>query len=118
SRRRGVCGDARTGDELGGVVLVGLDRVGAHGAASRRAAVGGEPHRRGCRRGFAMSAVEPGLLSAVIVNYEGGDHLLGCLEALLDEPVPVQAIIVDNGSGDGSTAAATERFPDVEVVRP
>jgi GT2 family glycosyltransferase/2-polyprenyl-3-methyl-5-hydroxy-6-metoxy-1,4-benzoquinol methylase len=65
-----------------------------------------------------MSAVEAGLLSAVIVNYEGGDHLLDCLESLLGERVPVQAIVVDNGSEDGSTAAATERFPDVEVVRP
>jgi GT2 family glycosyltransferase/2-polyprenyl-3-methyl-5-hydroxy-6-metoxy-1,4-benzoquinol methylase len=65
----------------------------------------------------AVSAVE-GLVSAVIVNYQGGDHLLGCLESLLGEPGPVQAIIVDNGSEDGSTAAAMARFPDVEVVRP
>jgi 2-polyprenyl-3-methyl-5-hydroxy-6-metoxy-1,4-benzoquinol methylase/glycosyltransferase involved in cell wall biosynthesis len=63
-----------------------------------------------------MSA--PRLVSAVVINYEGGPHLLGCLESLLGDSVPVQAIVVDNGSEDGSTAAAVERFPEVEVVRP
>jgi 2-polyprenyl-3-methyl-5-hydroxy-6-metoxy-1,4-benzoquinol methylase len=60
----------------------------------------------------------PRLVSAVVVNYEGGPLLLGCLESLLGDGMPVQAIVVDNGSEDGSTAAAVERFPEVEVVRP
>lgn len=61
---------------------------------------------------------EPGLVSAIIVNYEGGEWLQRCLRSLYEQAVPLQVLVVDNGSSDGSAAVAAERFPGVEVVRP
>jgi GT2 family glycosyltransferase len=57
-------------------------------------------------------------LSAVIVNYEGGELLLSCLESLAEQDLPLQVILVDNGSADRSAAVAAARFPELEVVRP
>lgn len=67
---------------------------------------------------MALSRAEPGLLSAVIVNYEGGEWLLRCLRSLDDQGVPIEVILVDNGSLDGSAAAAAARFPEIRVVKP
>lgn len=60
---------------------------------------------------------------AVIVNFDG-ERLLGpCLESVeaalsrIDGPAhPARAIVVDNGSGDGSVALVRDRFPRIEVV--
>jgi glycosyltransferase involved in cell wall biosynthesis len=43
---------------------------------------------------------------------------LDCIESVLSQDRPVQAILVDNGSKDGSAAAATARFRQIELVRP
>lgn len=64
------------------------------------------------------SRADRGLLSAVVVNYEGGDWLLSCLRSVRDQGIRIEAIVVDNGSLDGSTAAAAARFPDIHVVKP
>ena len=56
-------------------------------------------------------------VSAIVVNYEGGSRLLDCL-ASLDQENVVQAIVVDNGSQDGSAAAATAAYPHIELVAP
>jgi GT2 family glycosyltransferase/SAM-dependent methyltransferase len=56
--------------------------------------------------------------SAVIVNYEAGGLLLACLRALDGQPGLVQTIVVDNGSRDGSAAAAAAQFPGVELLTP
>jgi len=60
----------------------------------------------------------PPTTSAVIVNYEAGDLLLDCLRALDGQPGLVQTIVVDNGSTDGSAAAAAARFPGIELLAP
>jgi GT2 family glycosyltransferase len=57
-------------------------------------------------------------VSAVIVNYEAGELLLECIEALEGQPSLLETIVVDNGSTDRSTAAAAARFPDIHVVKP
>jgi GT2 family glycosyltransferase len=57
-------------------------------------------------------------VSAIVINYECGDLLLTCLAALDGQGSLLETIVVDNGSTDGSTAAATARFPHVKVVRP
>lgn len=57
-------------------------------------------------------------LSVVIVNYEGGELLLSCLRSLSEQGLPLQLIVVDNGSADGSASAAARCFPHLEVVRP
>lgn len=54
----------------------------------------------------AMAApAEP--LGVVIVNYKRAADTIECLESLLRSTVPVQVVVVDNGSGDGSLEAIT-----------
>ena len=56
-------------------------------------------------------------VAAVIVNYEGGELLLDCIASLQAQAV-AEIVLVDNGSADGSAAAAAARFPDVKLVQP
>jgi GT2 family glycosyltransferase len=58
----------------------------------------------------------PEAVSAVVINHNGGRRVLGCLEALASQAVPLAAVaVVDNGSADGSVDAIRARFPDVTV---
>jgi N-acetylglucosaminyl-diphospho-decaprenol L-rhamnosyltransferase len=61
--------------------------------------------------------IKRGLTSAIIVNFEGGPLLLECLQSLRGQAAPLEVIIVDNGSADGSTDEARRHFPEVRVVR-
>lgn len=54
-------------------------------------------------------------LVAVVLNWNGGDDTVACLESLAAAGVSV--ICVDNGSTDGSAEAVESRFPGVELVR-
>lgn len=59
-------------------------------------------------------------MRAVVVNYNGGDHVVRCVEHLTGTDWPADAfeiVVVDNASTDGSGDAIEERFPDVSVVR-
>ncbi len=57
-------------------------------------------------------------LSVVIVNWNGRAILLDCLRSLLDHPPtrPWEAIVVDNGSVDGSVAALADETPWVRMI--
>lgn len=56
-------------------------------------------------------------VSAVVINYNGGDRTLQCLDALTRQTMPLDRIVVvDNGSGDGSPQRIRERFERVEVI--
>lgn len=57
--------------------------------------------------------------AAVVVNYEAGDHLEACVRSVLadDSAGPVELVVVDNGSRDGSVERMARAFPDVRVVR-
>jgi len=58
--------------------------------------------------------------SAVVVNYEGGDHLLACVRSLLDDTGadgPPEVVVVDHGSTDGSIEVLAQALPDVRVLR-
>ena len=58
------------------------------------------------------------LVSAIIVNYNVKDHLLECLRALFaSSDLPIEAIVVDNASKDGSAAAVEAEFPQVRLHR-
>jgi GT2 family glycosyltransferase len=57
-------------------------------------------------------------VSAIAINYEGGDSLLACLRSLAEQDVSLDVLIVDNGSSDGSAERACAAFPDVRLVRP
>ena len=56
-----------------------------------------------------------GGIVAVVLNWNGGDDTLACLESLAE--AEVDAICVDNGSADGSADVVAARFPDVELLR-
>jgi len=55
--------------------------------------------------------------AAVVVNYEAGDHLLGCVQALTGAGAS-EVVVVDNGSTDGSTAAVRRECPAAVVIDP
>ncbi len=61
------------------------------------------------------------LVRLVVLNYNGGDLLVRCLEALkkLDWPADrLDLVVVDNASSDGSAAVIAERFASsVRLVR-
>lgn len=58
-------------------------------------------------------------VSILIVNYNGGQAILDCLESLQHyaSPVPHEIIVVDNASTDGSPLQISTQFPMVSLVR-
>jgi N-acetylglucosaminyl-diphospho-decaprenol L-rhamnosyltransferase len=57
--------------------------------------------------------------AAVVINYEGGPLLTACVQSVLADSSagPVDLVVVDNGSADGSVDALRAALPDVRVVR-
>ena len=56
-------------------------------------------------------------VSAVVVNFNGGDVILSCLQALYRQDIPLtETIVVDNGSIDGSLDSMRKSFPGVRIV--
>jgi GT2 family glycosyltransferase len=56
--------------------------------------------------------------SIIIVNYNGRQHLEGCLRLLLGgTDGEDEVIVVDNASTDGSAELVERRFPHVRVIR-
>ena len=57
------------------------------------------------------------LVSALIVSYNSKELLLQSLHAFFTSAdVPVEAVVVDNDSTDGSAAAVTDEFPQATVL--
>lgn len=57
------------------------------------------------------------LVSALVVSYNAKDQLLQCLQTFFGSAdVPVEAVVVDNDSSDGSAAAVTDEFPQATVL--
>ena len=60
----------------------------------------------------------PSLVSAVLLNWNGGPLVVDCLRHLLAQTYqPLQIVIVDNGSSDDSVAALSQLCPDALWVR-
>src|SRR5690348_16909785 len=58
------------------------------------------------------------LVSALVVSYKVRDLLLESLEALYQSTeVPLEAIVVDNASDDGSADAVAAKFPAAKLLR-
>lgn len=58
------------------------------------------------------------VVSALIVSYNAKDLLLQCLRSFYSSAdVPVEAVVVDNHSSDGSGAAVTTEFPEATVLQ-
>ena len=56
---------------------------------------------------------------AVVLNYNGGEHVIECIEALRKTQWPRDAfevVVVDNASADGSDAEIRRRFPEVRLI--
>jgi GT2 family glycosyltransferase len=57
------------------------------------------------------------IVSALIVSRNSKDQLLECLKSFFaSADVPVEAVVVDNDSSDGSPAAVTDEFPQATVL--
>jgi GT2 family glycosyltransferase len=57
------------------------------------------------------------IVSALVVSHNAKDQLLQCLHAFFaSADVPVEAVVVDNNSSDGSAAAVTDEFPQATVL--
>lgn len=59
--------------------------------------------------------VEP-VLGVVMVSYNTAGLLRGCLSALQDCTLPLQVVVVDNASGDGSVDMVREEFPSATAI--
>lgn len=55
-------------------------------------------------------------ISTIIVNYNAGELLRNCVESLLNCPLKVEIIVVDNASTDESLAALAG-FPSVQIIK-
>jgi GT2 family glycosyltransferase len=55
-------------------------------------------------------------LSVVIVNYNTCDLLRACLASLTQSTLPVEIIVVDNASSDGSAAMVRAEFPAIKLL--
>src|SRR6202158_1096561 len=66
---------------------------------------------------FPMPDQAKPLVSALVVSYNAKDLLLQCLQSFFaNADVPVEAVVVDNDSSDGSAAAVTDEFPQATVL--
>ena len=59
--------------------------------------------------------MSPSRWAAVVVNYNAGNALAGCVASVLAE-APAEVVVVDNDSSDGSVAALRGAHPEVTVV--
>jgi hypothetical protein len=59
----------------------------------------------------------PALVSVIVVNWNGKEHLEDCFTSLsLQTYSPLEIIMVDNGSEDSSVEYVKGRFPQVRVI--
>ena len=64
-----------------------------------------------------MSA-EPGLVSVVVPNFNGASFLADCLHSLRSQSYrPMETVLVDDASTDGSVEVARASFPEVRIIR-
>jgi hypothetical protein len=58
-----------------------------------------------------------GLVSVVVLNWNGRDYVLPCLDSLCAQDYPdLEIIVVDNGSTDGSVDLIKGRYPQIAVI--
>ena len=59
------------------------------------------------------------LVSVVIVNYNAGDELSGCVRSLYNSNIALEIIIIDNASKDNSVATikkATSEYTNIKII--
>jgi GT2 family glycosyltransferase len=56
-------------------------------------------------------------VSAVVVNWNGGQNVVACLESLYNQSrLPDEVIVIDNASEDGSLESVERCFPQARVI--
>ena len=56
-------------------------------------------------------------VAVAIANWNGGEHIAKCLDALYRQTCsPNEIVVVDNGSTDGSPSLIRRRFPNVRLI--
>lgn len=61
--------------------------------------------------------MNPPRIAVIILNWNGKDDTLACLESVTSIDYPnFQVVVVDNGSSDGSVEAFRQAFPQVTVL--
>ncbi len=63
--------------------------------------------------------VIPGMVTVIVVNYNGKRYLDSCFTSLLNmerTDIPLEVVMVDNLSGDDSVRHVKDRFPQIRVV--
>jgi len=67
--------------------------------------------------GGADSASSKRRVGAVVLNWRRPEHILACLQSLLEQTHPIcEVVVVDNGSNNGSLDRIRARFPTVTVI--
>lgn len=56
-------------------------------------------------------------VAVIVPNWNGKATLGLCLSSLVEQSIPVDIIVVDNGSSDGSAEYVRESYPSVRVIR-
>jgi hypothetical protein len=58
-----------------------------------------------------------GLVSVIVLNWNGGTHVQSCLDSLTGQDYDnLEIIVVDNGSSDGSVEMIRTRYPEVQLI--
>lgn len=65
-----------------------------------------------------LSPTRPARVLVVIVTYNGLAWLDRCLGSLRRSQLPLEVVVIDNGSTDGTPAAIADRFPEVQLIQP
>ena len=53
---------------------------------------------------------------AIIVTYKGQQWYDRCFTSLRNSSIPVQTIVVDNASDDGTVEYIRENFPEIHLI--
>lgn len=56
-------------------------------------------------------------VTAIILNWNGKADTLSCLSSLKEQTVPLDLVVVDNGSEDDSEAAIRQTHPDITLLQ-
>ena len=57
------------------------------------------------------------LISTVILNWNGKEYLVSCIQSLKEQIYPnLETILVDNASTDGSVEYIKNLFPDLRII--
>ena len=54
--------------------------------------------------------------TVVIPNYQGINYIEDCLNSVYKSSIPLEVIVVDNASADGSLELVRERFPQTRII--